>query len=237
MRYQAILFDLDGTLLPMDFDVFTKGYLGLLSRAVAPLGYTPDTMIPAMWKGVGAMMKNDGSRPNVEAFWEAFSAVLGKDARKDTPVFDAFYDDENGFHKAIACTQPTPLAAKAVALAREKAARVVLATNPLFPEVAVRSRLKWAGVAYESFDLVTDYTNSTTCKPNPAYYLEITSKLGVDPRKCLMIGNNAQEDIEAAQAAGLATFLVTDCLIAKEGVLPDGPSGSFDELIEFLQAL
>jgi ribonucleotide monophosphatase NagD (HAD superfamily) len=51
-----------------------------------------------------------------------------------------------------------------------------------------------------------------------------------------MIGNNAEEDIAAAQAAGLSTFLLTDCLIA-EGELPETPKGSFPELIEFLTAL
>ena len=148
-----------------------------------------------------------------------------------------FFAVEQGFHKAIAFTQPTPLAAKAVELARAKAEHVVLATNPLFPEVAVRSRLKWAGVSYDCFDLVTDYSNSCTCKPNPAYFLEITGKLGVDPRKCLMIGNNVQEDIEAAAAAGMDTFLLTDCLISKDGSVPESPQGSFAELIDFLNAL
>ena len=52
----AILFDLDGTLLPMDNDVFTKGYLSLLSRAIAPHGYEPREMISAMWYGVEAMV-------------------------------------------------------------------------------------------------------------------------------------------------------------------------------------
>jgi FMN phosphatase YigB (HAD superfamily) len=98
--------------------------------------------------------------------------------------------------------------------------------------------LKWAGVDYESFDLVTDYANSTTCKPNPAYFLEITGRLGVDPCKCLMIGNNVQEDIEAARAAGLDTFLLTDCLISKDGSTPaDCPQGTFSQLIDFLQEL
>jgi FMN phosphatase YigB (HAD superfamily) len=60
--------------------------------------------------------------------------------------------------------------------------------------------------------------------------------MDVDPTRCLMIGNNTEEDIKAAQAAGLSTFLLTDCLIA-EGDLPDTPKGSFPELIEFLTAL
>ena len=31
-KYEAILFDLDGTLLPMDNDLFIKTYLGLLAK-------------------------------------------------------------------------------------------------------------------------------------------------------------------------------------------------------------
>ena len=48
-----------------------------------------------------------------------------------------------------------------------------------------------------------------------------------------MIGNNADEDIAAAQAAGLSTFLLTDCLIAS-GEIPETEQGSFGELIAYL---
>ena len=232
MKYEAILFDLDGTLLPMDNDEFTKGYLELLSKAVAPHGYKADVLIPAMWKGVEAMVKNDGSCINSERFWSVFSQIVGKDTSKDIPKFDAFYTD--GFNKAIAFTQPTPLAKEAVALAKSKAERVVLATNPFFPPVAVTSRLAWAGIEPEDFDLITHYDNSKFCKPNPAYYIEITDKLGIRPENCLMIGNNTQEDIAAAQAAGLSTFLLTDCLISKDPI-PTTPQGSFTDLLEFLK--
>ena len=64
MKFDGIFFDLDGTLLPMDNDAFTKGYLGLLAVAVTPYGFEPKSMISAMWKGVAAMVKNDGSRTN-----------------------------------------------------------------------------------------------------------------------------------------------------------------------------
>ena len=240
MKYQGIFFDLDGTLLPMDNDAFIKGYLGLLSKAVAHLGYTPDTMIPTMWQGVAAMVKNDGSRTNYDIFWDYFSAAFGKEVYTHVPTFDAFYSDQNGFHKAKALTSPTPLAKRAVALAHEKARRVVLATNPFFPRVAVESRVSWADITFADFDLVTTYENSRSCKPNPAYYVEITKKLGLDPTKCLMIGNNAKEDVWAAQQAGLSAYLLTDCLIDDDGLLEKGldcPKGSFEELIGYLEAL
>ncbi|MBQ9086927.1 MAG: HAD family hydrolase [Clostridia bacterium] len=235
MKFDGILFDLDGTLLPMDNDRFTMGYLHCLSLAVAHLGYTEETLVPAMWKGVRSMVLNDGSRPNEEAFWETFSGILGSQCYDHIPYFDDFY--RNGFHQCVEFTSPAPeLAARAVALAQSKAPAVVLATNPMFPRVAVEARLGWAGVAPEDFCLITDYSNSGTCKPNPAYYGEITAKLGLDPSRCLMIGNNGEEDIAAAQAAGLSTFLLDDCLITK-GEIPPTPRGGFDPLFAFLEKL
>ncbi|MBO5326516.1 MAG: HAD family hydrolase [Clostridia bacterium] len=234
MKFDGIFFDLDGTLLPMDNDAFTKGYLGLLAAAVAPYGFEPKSMISAMWKGVAAMVKNDGSRTNDKVFWEVFSGILGSFASEHIADFDRFYTKD--FHKAVAFTAPTEQAVKAVALARKKADRVVLATNPFFPRVAVNARLSWTGLSEGDFDLITDYENSCYCKPNPTYFLDICEKMGVAPTRCLMIGNNAEEDIAAAQAAGLSTFLITDCLIA-EGEIPDTPKGSFSELIDFLAAL
>lgn len=234
MRYQAIFFDLDGTLLPMDNDAFTKGYFHLLAEVTGPYGYEEAALVPALWKGVAAMVKNDGSRTNAEAFWETFAGLLGPEVYDHMPVFDDFYT--GAFRKAVAFTGPNPRAGEAVALARRKAERVVLATNPLFPPGGVATRLRWLGLAPEDFDLVTNYENSGTCKPNPAYYREILGKLRLKPEGCLMVGNDVQEDVEAAGQAGLDAFLVTDCLISR-GAMPDCPQGSFGDLLAFLEAL
>lgn len=234
MTDQAILFDLDGTLLPMDNDRFTKGYFHLLAQVAAPYGYEEKTLVPALWKGVGAMVKNQGSCSNCQVFWETFAQVLGPQVYDHIPMFDAFYAGE--FQKAQSFTGPNPAASQAVALARRKAERVILATNPLFPPAGVRTRLSWVGLRPEDFDWVTDYENSSACKPNPAYYLEILHRLHLDPHRCLMVGNDVQEDVEAAGAAGLKTFLVTDCLINR-GRMPDCAQGDFTALLQFLEAI
>ena len=231
-KYDAILFDLDGTLLPMDNDLFVQTYLGLLAKKMAPLGYDKDLLIPALWKGTGAMIKNDGTKTNAEVFWGVFSKVFGERVYGDIADFDKFY--ENEFHQTAGITFPTDLAQKAVDLAGEKADKVILATSPVFPAVAVRSRLAWAGLSEDDFDLVTHYENSTFSKPNPKYFTDIANKLGVDPNNCLMVGNNADEDILPAQAAGMSTFLLTDCLMSKSDALPDSPRGSWDALMEEL---
>lgn len=234
MKYEAILFDMDGTLLPMDNEEFTRGYFGLLTKAVSCHGYTKETLIPAMWKGVEAMVRNDGTAPNEARFWEVFSEIFGKEVYDHIPTFDNFYHTQ--FHAAKAFTQPTPLSRKVVELARKNAEKVVLATNPLFPRCAIDARLSWVNLNSKDFDLVTDYENSHFCKPNPKYYVEICNKLGAEPNRCLMIGNNTVEDISAAAKAGLSTYLVTDCLIC-EGEMPSCRQGSLAELAEFLEKL
>lgn len=41
MRINTVLFDLDGTLLPMDQELFTQCYFKLLAQTLAPRGYAP----------------------------------------------------------------------------------------------------------------------------------------------------------------------------------------------------
>jgi FMN phosphatase YigB (HAD superfamily) len=89
----AILFDLDGTLLPMDNDEFIKGYLGLIAKVAIPWGYTsPEETVAALWEGVAAMVKNNGEMSNYDAFWKRFEEFLGRDCSEDIPKFDKFYE-------------------------------------------------------------------------------------------------------------------------------------------------
>ena len=78
----TILFDLDGTLLPMDQDVFVKSYFKELAIKLIPHGYDPKTLTDAIWGGTAAMVKNDGSRLNKDAFWEFFCRIYGEAVRK-----------------------------------------------------------------------------------------------------------------------------------------------------------
>lgn len=231
----TILFDLDGTLLPMDQDAFVRLYIGLLCKALAPHGYDPKQLSDGLMQGIAAMYKNDGSRTNEEAFWQAFTAVVGEHVRADLPLFDAFYRTE--FEGAKAACGFNPRAKETVAALKAMGFRVALATNPLFPAVATHSRIRWAGLDPEDFELVTTYEDSTFCKPNPAYYLEVAARLGVSPAECLMVGNDAHEDT-AAQHAGMQVFLLTDCLLnRKEADIAQWPHGSFDALLAHVSTL
>ena len=235
MQITTVLFDLDGTLLPMDQDEFVKYYFGLLAKKLAPHGYDPQALIKAIWVGTGAMVKNDGSCTNEEAFWNCFTALMGEDARKDEPLFREFYEKE--FSGAKAACGFNPEAAKAVYAIRDKGYRIILATNPLFPAIATENRTRWAGLQPEDFELYTTYENSRHCKPNPAYYQDILDRLGLRAEECLMVGNDAKEDL-IAETLGMKVFLLTDCLINRDGADISGyPQGSFRELLAFIDTL
>ena len=110
---QAILFDLDGTLLPMDNDAFTREYFRLLAKTACPWGFTDsDRLIKTVWAGVEAMASNDGSRSNYDAFWDVFARVYGQDKLALIPQFSRFYDNE--FRQAVSATGPGPLDRKSV---------------------------------------------------------------------------------------------------------------------------
>ena len=231
----TILFDLDGTLLPMDQDVFLNAYMGGLAAKMAPYGYEPKLLVKSIWKGTGAMVMNDGSVRNEEAFWKTFSAIYGKDTRVDEPIFEEFYRNE--FQSVRNACGFDPRAAETVQKLKNMGYKVALATNPLFPAIATQSRVKWAGLDPEDFEYITTYENSCHCKPNPDYYREILDKLQVSAEECVMVGNDVSEDMVAGEL-GMKVFLLTDCLINKENKdLSHYPNGSFPELLENIRSL
>lgn len=235
MSIQAILFDLDGTLLPMDQQKFTEGYFRELAAVLAPHGMEPKALIAAVWDGTKAMVKNDGQKTNDAVFWQHFQDGTGIAESFCRPLTDVFYTKE--FHNARRLTGENPLAAQAVAAAHGKGRKVILATNPLFPLTGQAARLSWIGLKPEDFDLVTSYESDRYCKPNPAYFTEICRRMELNPAHCLMIGNDETEDMWAASAAGLQGYLVTDCLIPSAEHPWKGPRGTFAEMVDMLNAL
>lgn len=234
-KKRAILFDLDGTLLPMNQEEFTKGYFKFLAKKLAPHGYDPEKLVTGLWIGVEAMVKNDGAQTNTDRFWVVFNEFMGRDCTVDEPIFSDFYQNE--FHQAKQFTRPNPLAPEVVAAAREKADLVILATNPLFPREGQQTRLSFIGLKDTDFDWVTDYENSHFCKPNPKYYQEILSRFDLDSKDCLMIGNDVEEDMLPVLGLGMEAFIVTDCLISRENREISVPHGTMADALAYLKKL
>lgn len=235
MSVRCILFDLDGTLLPMDQDIFIKHYFGRLAARLAPLGYEPEKLVKSIWGGTVTMIKNDGSCTNETVFWNYFASIYGEAVRQDEPEFDQFYRTD--FQQVQQVCGFNPKAAQVVEKLKNMGFTLALATNPIFPAIATESRIRWAGLNREDFVLCTTYENSSHCKPNPEYYREILAQLHFAPEECLMVGNDATEDLAAAKV-GMKVFLLTDCLINKhETDISAYPNGDFDALMDYIQSI
>lgn len=112
--------------------------------------------------------------------------------------------------------------------------RVALATSPLFPTVATEKRICWAGLKPEDFEFYTTFENFKYCKPHLGYYKAVIAQAGVSPEECLMVGNDADEDM-VAQELGMKVFLLTDCLINKKDKdISVYPNGSFEQLMDYI---
>ena len=234
-KLSCILFDLDGTLLPMDLDTFLNAYFSLLLKHLAQNGYDYPRASAALKSGIHRMMTNDGSQKNEMAFWSAFEEVYGGLDETAAGVLDAFYRDE--FSKLQEVCGFDARAVLCVKKAREMADRIILATNPVYPRTATEQRADWAGCPASLFDDITAFENSSYAKPSLNYYKEILAKYQLDPASCLMIGNDVGDDMVAARL-GMRVFLLTPCLINKENLSIDHiPHGDYDALLDFLDTL
>lgn len=232
MKTKVVLFDLDGTLLPMNQDAFVKNYFGGLAKSLIVHGYEPQKLIDTIWKGTGKMIENKGDKTNENTFWDTFISVYGEDALKDEPYFDEFYHTAFDDIKNVCGFNPKSV--EVVRKLKELGFRVALATNPIFPPIATKKRIEWAGLLTSDFEFITTYDNSSFCKPNVDYYKEITHKIGVNPEECLMVGNDVDDDM-VAKKIGMKVFLLTDCLINKSNLDASlYPQGNLDDLMKFV---
>ncbi len=234
MAMKTVLFDLDGTLLPVPRqEDFVAAYFDSMAAYMGERGYDPAWLHTTMWAGIHAMVKNDGQASNREAF-RRVAAACGV---SDIPTFEAYFDTYyRGVYDGVKTTCGyTPRAREILQLVRDSGAHAVLATNPLFPQVAIEKRLAWAGLSPDDFVLCTTYETSHFSKPNPAYYAEILEKIGAKPEECLMVGNDTGDDLPAG-TLGMPVFLLTDCLINKNGTdIATYPHGDYDALVQFLE--
>ncbi len=215
----AILFDLDGTLLPMRFEDFLPRYLGLLGKSFAEM--VPGLQIAApLMASTQAMMTNDGLRTNEAAFWEDFGPRVNMTREEMAPLATQFYRrDFPALGADIVCD---PAAATLVAACRARGLKVALATNPVFPRLAIEERVRWAGLDPAHFDLITSIENMRSCKPRRSYFQQIADDLGVPASECLMIGNDVAQDLAPAAQVGMRTCLVENAYqILADGFIPD----------------
>ncbi|MGN0302002.1 MAG: HAD family hydrolase [Anaerotardibacter sp.] len=255
-KYKAVFFDLDGTLLPMDMDLFLKQYFGLIGQFAAKQGLDAKKFMDALLAGTGAMTQgypaagddniltegaaqsnsNEGAAQeavvNSARFWSVFSSFMGMSEEEAEPLFMEFYTHD--FCQLGQAVEANPLAGKIVETLKEKGYTLYLTTMPLFPEVAVVERLSWAQVDAAAFDRITTFDNSTSTKPFIEYYQENIDHSGFKPEEILMVGNNTREDL-ACLETGMDAYLITDWILNPNDFnVNQVKHGTMEEFYEFV---
>lgn len=227
---KAVLFDLDGTLLDIDLDMFIREYFAALGPVVAEVlgSATAEEGLAAVVAGTQAMSIPHPGITNREAFNAQFHAMTGADLDLEEFAlpFERFYREVfPGLRRDFG---PVPGARGAVKLCLELGLKVAIATNPIFPRSAVLERMRWAGIEDLKVHAITAYENMHATKPQAAYFAETAAMLGTNPASCVIVGDDRALDMPAADL-GMRTFYVG----RGRGVPSDwkGTLGAFEELL------
>lgn len=230
---KAVFFDLDGTLLPMDEEEFTKVYFNEMANKMSAYGYDKKQLIDVIWNGTKAMYLNDGSKSNEQVFWEYFDSIYGQGKSVDKAIFDSFYTNE--FKKTIACCGKNTLAKEIVKFCKDNFQYVVLSTNPIFPLIGTKTRMSYVDLKEEDFDFVTAYENSRFCKPNPKYFLDLLNNFNLKPEEVIIFGNNDYEDGECANSLNIKCYLVRGNIIYNPKAIHTFEEINMEDIIEVLK--
>ncbi len=228
---KTILLDLDGTLLGTNEDMFSKNYTVSLSGHLAKLGFDPHAIAKALKDGTYAMFKNDGSKRNDLAFWDAFEQSSQiKPAQIESAIYE-YYTNE--FDKVKICCTAYEHSKKIVDLLKSKGYTLVLATNPYLPRIATCKRIEWAGLHPDDFSYITTFDNSHFTKNNSGYYKELLENLGLRGEDVIMVGNSTSDDGVITEF-GAEFALVTNNLVDNATVAPPTIfKGTLSELYDF----
>ena len=230
----TILFDLDGTLLPMDTQIFTERYFKELSVKLKDY-FTPEEVTKHMWGSTEYMINSkDIDKTNQEVFFDDFYKNVKHSEEILNPIFDDFY--ENDFNNIKDVSERNEDMIESVKLLKQKGYDMVIATNPLFPKSAMLNRVKWAGLKEEDFIFITSFEEMHYAKPNIKFYEEILEKVDKEPSECLMVGNDIAEDM-VVKEIGITTYLITDYAVGDIKDKNIDYSGNYKKFYEFAKEM
>ncbi|WKV08807.1 HAD family hydrolase [Thermoanaerobacterium sp. CMT5567-10] len=231
----TVMFDLDGTLLPVDTDKMIMDYFKAISKKISA-HFEPLFFQKALFTASMDMINNlDPEKTNEEAFFDSFLKIVKYPKEKLMKIFNDFY--ENDYKNLGLDVCKNEYVKMSVELLKKKGYDIVLATNPIFPDTAIKERLRWAGLDHTYFSFITSYEIMHYCKPYIEYYKEIVYKLNKNPQNCIMIGNDVDEDI-VSSSIGFKTFLVDEFMINRSSKdISTIDRGNYRDMYEYIKRL
>lgn len=231
----TILFDLDGTLLGMREKEFMDKYFYEIALKFKDI-CSSDTLISNIWDATKCMVLNlEKDKLNKDIFFERFNSLVEQEHKNIYDErFETFYCNE--FDRVKVATYRVDNMLEAVKILKEKGYDLIIATNPLFPKMAILKRIEWAGLNTNDFLHITNFEICHFCKPNIEFYEEILQKIDKRPEECMMVGNDTIEDA-VAKKLGLTTYIVTDNIIERENAIPSDYKSDSKEFLEYVRRM
>ena len=221
-RFEAVLFDKDGTLL--DFHGTWDGATGVALRAAA--SDAGDLAVAA--RLLGFDLTTDRIKAGSPMLAEANDVLLDLVADHiDVAVFEQTIGSA-----AMQSIQPARGAVAVLDALQDEGVACAVVTNDWAS--VTTGQLAALGL-HDRFVTVVGSDSGFGAKPDPAMVFGALAAIGVEPSCALLVGDTSH-DIRAGQAAGVSTALVTNGSVpdAATAVLADFVITTLDELIPIL---
>ena len=123
----------------------------------------------------------------------------------------------------------------ALALLRNGASLVGLCADRVFPS---RRGLEFgAGAMCAMLGYAANVTPTYCGKPDPIFFRELCRRVGVNPSRCLLIGDNLESDVMGARRVGMTSALVLSGITRREDLERLPVEARPDIVIESLEEL
>lgn len=226
---------MDGTLLNMGEHAFEKETLKRMNDFFEKkFPGKGKVIVTAVGCGIESMKKNDGKQSNELVYWQAFEQACGYKRAELEPLFFEFYRTD--YARIGDDYVPDENMKELVHLLEAKGYQLIVATNPLVPQIANQQRVLWSGTDDVNWLEITSFENYSSAKPNVRFYQEICKRFRLEPQECLMVGNSIRDD-GAAQELGMEFYLILNEDSAEAVQDYRGRKGSRKDLLELVRGL
>ena len=190
---QAIMFDLEGTLINVDTTDFMRNYLGILAPRFAHL-LSPDRFSKQLIRSLETSQTDPKpGQTNMQTFYDDFSKATGHSCQTLRPIFEEFYEYD---FPALRClVQAIPQGVKVVEYAIQQGFLTAVASNPVLPLIAMEEHVRWGGLTPEHFKVIPALENFHFFKPQLGFFREVAESLGVQPENCLLVSGQPEDII------------------------------------------
>ena len=208
MPIRGVIFDVGGTLLtqePLVGSPSNRRGAAAIAPLVRPFlttELTDDQLAESLGEGLQEALveafRNECALPDAHrVFTEVFDALDWEPSSEIVDVLLPAY-----FQPWFQAMQPLPQAARVLQLLREAGLRTAAIANLLYGEDLLIERLRALGLA-PHLDTLVFSTELGWLKPHPAPYRAAAQRLGLSPQTLVMVGDDWEVDVRAAQRLGI----------------------------------